>query len=86
MGQLQRLIRNYLWAGVEKERVRARVAWAVVILLETRGGLGLIDLQDQSTSLQQLFLQRTHKPSYQERVGCGRRTQDCCFYKANEPC
>ncbi len=43
IGQIQRLIRNFLWSGGDGEFVRAKVAWSTLILPKSKGGLGLID-------------------------------------------
>ena len=47
---IQRLIRNYIWSG-KGGHARAKVAWTTLILPKSKGGLGLIDPEDQSKAL-----------------------------------
>ena len=49
--QIQRLIRNFIWSGREGGRACAQVAWTTLILPKSKGGLGLIDPEDQSKAL-----------------------------------
>ena len=51
IGQVQRLIRNFLWSGGDGQPARAKVAWAVITLPLAKGGLGIIDPVDQSRAL-----------------------------------
>ena len=37
-------IRGFLWAGMRKDNATAKVAWSMLVLPKSKGGLGLIDL------------------------------------------
>ena len=51
IGQLRRLIRNFLWSGREGTSAAAKVSWEVISLPTKQGGLGIIDPLDQSRAL-----------------------------------
>ena len=51
IGQIRRLIRNFLWTRREGTAVAAKVSWEVISLPTTQGGLGIIDPLDQSRAL-----------------------------------
>ena len=51
VGQIQRLIRNFLWSGGEGAFARAKVAWSTLTLPKSKGGLGLIDPENQSKAM-----------------------------------
>ena len=36
-------IRRFLWAGMRKDSVAAKVSWPTLVLPKSKGGLGLID-------------------------------------------
>ena len=63
MGQVQRLIRNFLWSGNEGGPARAKVAWSKIILPRHKGGLGIIDPWDQSRALLGKFVIRSLLPN-----------------------
>ena len=48
---MKRLIRNFLWSGGDGRPARAKVAWPVIILPTSQGGLGIIDPGCQSRAL-----------------------------------
>jgi hypothetical protein len=56
MGQVQRLIRNFLWSGQDESKARAKVAWKTIILPRHMGGLGIIDPWDQCQALLGKFI------------------------------
>ena len=51
MGQLQRLIRNYLWSGNDGSHARAKVSWSTIVKPLDQGGLGIVDPLQQSKAL-----------------------------------
>ena len=51
ISQIQRLIRNFLWSGKNGDATRAKVAWPVITLLTSHGGLGIVDPACQSRAL-----------------------------------
>ncbi|MCO5549154.1 hypothetical protein L7F22_002620 [Adiantum nelumboides] len=52
MRQLRRLIRNFLYEGLDGTHdTRARVRWSTVIMPTSQGGLGIIDPEMQSRAL-----------------------------------
>ena len=44
------MIRNLLWAGRE-ESAKAKVAWNILIMPKSTGGLGIVDPVDQTRAL-----------------------------------
>ena len=54
--QIHRLVRNDIWYGKEDYAAWAKVAWAIVTLAKSRGGLGLIDPLSQSKALLAIFM------------------------------
>ena len=62
ISQVQRLIRNFLWSGGDGSPTRAKVAWSVITLPTSRGGLGLIDPACQSRALLGKFVVRSLLP------------------------
>jgi hypothetical protein len=60
--QLQRVIRSYLWFGRGDESARAKVAWLVITLPTSQGGLGIIDPVDQSKALLTKLVVRSVQP------------------------
>jgi hypothetical protein len=62
VNQLQRLIRSYLWSGRGDESARAKVAWSVITLPTSQGGLGIIDPVDQSKALLSKLVVRSLQP------------------------
>ena len=59
ISQVQRLIRNFLWSGGDGSPTRAKVAWSVITLPTSRGGLGLADPACQSRALLGKFVVRS---------------------------
>ena len=51
IGQIQRLIRNFIWAGGDDGLARSKVAWETLTKPKAWGGLGLIDPEKQSKAL-----------------------------------
>ena len=51
IGQIRRLVRNFIWVGEDKSHVRAKVAWSTLITPKQYGGLGIIDPLDQCMAL-----------------------------------
>ena len=51
MGQLQRLIQNYLWSGNDGSHARAKVSWSTTVKPLDQGGLGIVDPLQQFKSL-----------------------------------
>ena len=45
---LQRLIRNFLWSRKVEGHVRSKVNWDVITLPQYKGGVGIIDLVDET--------------------------------------
>ena len=46
--QIRRLIRNFLWSRKAKDHAQSKVKWEVITLPRSKGGLGIIDLVDQT--------------------------------------
>ena len=51
IGQIRRLIKNFIWAGSDRSHVRAKVSWNTLITPKRHGGLGIIDPMDQCMAL-----------------------------------
>ena len=51
ISQIQRLIRNFLWSGKNGDATRAKIAWPVITLPTSHGGLGIVDPACQSRAL-----------------------------------
>ena len=49
--QVQRMIRCFLWSGRGEGSARAKVAWSVITLPTSQGGLGIVDPIEQSKAL-----------------------------------
>ena len=62
INQVQRLIRNFLWAGNQGELTRAKVAWGVITKPKAKGGLGIVDPVDQSRALLVKLVVRSFMP------------------------
>ena len=62
INQVQRLIRNFLWSGGDGRPARAKVAWSVITLPPSHGGLGIIDPICQSRALLGKFVVRCLLP------------------------
>ena len=58
ISQVQRLIRNFLWSGGDGRPARAKVAWPVITLPTSMGGLGIVDPACQSKALLGKFIVR----------------------------
>ena len=63
ISQIQRLIRNFLWSGREGQPTRAKVAWTMVTRPLAEGGLGLIDLIEQSRAFLRKLMVKGLLPS-----------------------
>ena len=64
IGQIRRLVRNFLWAGQDRDHVRAKVAWSTIITPKNQGGLGIIDPVDQTMALLAKLLIRGLLPGH----------------------
>ncbi len=62
INQVQRLIRNFLWAGNQGEQARAKVAWGILTQPKAMGGLGLVDPVDQSRAMLAKLVIRSFLP------------------------
>ncbi len=51
ISQIQRLIRNFLWSGGDGTWTRSKVAWSTITQPRARGGLSVIDPEQQSKAL-----------------------------------
>ena len=58
IGQIRRLVRNFIWAGEDRCHIRAKVAWSTLIAPKIHGGLGIIDPMDQCMALLTKFIVR----------------------------
>ena len=56
--KVQSLIRNFLWGGKNGSRAVAKVAWDVLVMPKSQGGLALIDPLMQSRALLTKFVVR----------------------------
>ena len=56
ISQVQRLIRNFLWSVKNRDATRAKVAWPVITLPTSHGGLGIVDPACQSRALIDKFV------------------------------
>ena len=54
--KVQRLMRNFLWGGKNGFRVVAKLAWDVLVMPKSQGGLALIDPLMQSRPLLTKFV------------------------------
>ena len=63
ISQIQRLIRNFLWSGKNGDATRAKIAWPVITLPTSHGGLGIVDPACQSRALIGKFVVRNLLPS-----------------------
>mgnify|MGYP000158494050 FL=1 len=62
LNQVQRLIRCFLWSGKKEGNIRSKVAWKTIILPISKGGLGVIDPQQQCQALLGKFIVRSLLP------------------------
>ncbi len=62
INQVQRLIRNFLWTGTIDHTSRAKVAWSIITLPTSSGGLGIIDPVAQSKALLAKMVVRSLQP------------------------
>ena len=62
IGQIRRLIKNFLWSGGDGGFARGKVAWSTLILPKCHGGLGLIDPEDQSKAMIAKLIVRGQMP------------------------
>ena len=51
MGQLQRLILNYLWSGNDGSHSRAKISWSMIVKSLDQEGLKIVDPLQQSKPL-----------------------------------
>ena len=61
INQIQRMIRNFLWAGRAKS-AKAKVAWNILIMPKSTGGLGIVDPVDQTRALLSKLVVRGLQP------------------------
>ena len=66
ISQFQRLIRN-LWFGKNGDATRAKVAWPIITLPTSHGGLGIVDRACQSSELIGKFVVRSLVPGAEPR-------------------
>ena len=64
IGQIRRLVRNFLWAGEDRDYVRVKVAWTTITTPKHHRGLGIIDPVDQTMALLVKLLVRGLLPGH----------------------
>ena len=62
LNQVQRLIRCFLWSGKKEGNIRSKVAWKTIIPSISKGGLGVIDPQQQCHAFLGKFIVRSLLP------------------------
>ena len=64
ISQVQRLITNFLWSRGDGRLAKAKVAWPVITLPTSQGGLGIVDPVCQSKALLGKFIVRGLFPEW----------------------
>ena len=67
--KVQSLIRNFLWGGKNGSRAVAKVAWDVLVMPKSQGGLALIDPLMQSRALLTKFVVKGLLPGTEAWMG-----------------